>query len=342
MSASTSHSATNRRLVLRRRADHVRDAAHVVEEPVRLPGAGEALVRHAWAGVNPLFDREVCRGRVPYRRVRPGQGLGVEAVGTVEAVGPGVTRLSPGDAVATTGFGTGYQLWQTLPEADAIAVPEATPQALALVLSGASALVALEDVARVRPGETVVLSAAAGGLGHLAVQIARRQGARVVAVCGGSEKGERVRQLGADVALDYRAEPLADALARHAPAGVDVALDSVGREVYDAFLDALAPRGRLVVVGRAAEFAAGESEVVHRPRLPESLYWKGASVHAFMNALHPDAQAPARERLLAWHAAGEIEVQIDPVPFVGLEAIADVADHVFARRNLGKTVVQLG
>ena len=332
---------TNRRLVLRRVADHVRDAAWVVEEPVRQPGPGEVLVRHAWAGVNPLFDREVCRDRVPYRRVAPGQGLGVEAVGTVEAVGPGVARLSPGDAVATTGFGTGYQLWQTVSAAAAVPVPRATPEVLALVLSGVSALVALEDVARVRPGETVALSAAAGGLGHLAVQLAARRGARVLAVCGGPAKGALARRLGADVAIDYRARPLAEALARAAPHGVDVALDSVGRGVYDAFLDALAPRGRLVVVGRAAEFAAGESEVVSRPRLPEALYWKGASVHAFMNALHPDAQEPARARLLAWHAAGEITVQIDPEPFEGLDAVAEVADHVFARRNVGKTVVRL-
>ncbi len=263
---------TNRRLVLHRVADHVRDAARVVEEPVRPPGPGEVLVRHLWAGVNPLFDREVCRDRVPYRRVEPGQGLGVEAVGVVEAVGSGVATLGPGDAVATTGFGTGYQQFQTLSASDAIPVPAPTPEALTLVLSGASALVALEDVAHVRPGETVALSAAAGGLGHLAVQLAARLGARVVAVCGGPDKGALVRRLGADVAIDYRAEPLADALAREAPRGLDVALDSVGRTVYDAFLDALAPRGRLVVIGRAAEFAAGESEIVSRPRLPEALY----------------------------------------------------------------------
>ncbi len=61
-----------------------------------------------------------------------------------------------------------------------------------------------------------------------------------------------------------------------------------------------------------------------------------------MNALHPDAQDSARTRLLAWHAAGEIEVQIDPETFVGLEAIAAAADHVFARRNVGKTVVRVG
>ena len=332
---------TNRRLVLRNVGDHVRDAAHVVEGAIREPGPGEVLVRHAWAGVNPLFDREVCRDRVPYRRVRPGQGLGVEAVGVVERVGGGVTAFAPGDAVATTGFGTGYQLWQTLPASGAIAVPDATPEALALVLSGASALVALEEVARVRAGETLAVSAAAGGLGHLAVQLAKRKGARVLAICGGARKGALARRLGADVSIDYRAEPLAPALAREAPGGLDVALDSVGRTVYDAFLDALAARGRLVIIGRAAEFASGESEIVSRPRLPEALYWKGASVHAFMNALHADAQEPARRRLLAWHAAGEIRVLTDPTPFVGLEAIADAADHVFARRNVGKVVVRL-
>ena len=332
----------NRRLVLRQRADHIRDAAHVVEEPIRQPGPGEVLVRHVWAGVNPLFDREVCRDRVPYRRVQAGQGLGVEAVGIVERVGEGVDGLAEGQAVATTGFGTGYQLWQTVSAAEAIPVPEATPEHLALVLSGVSALVALEDVARVRPGETVVISAAAGGLGHLAVQLAARAEARVIGVCGGPEKGALVRELGAHASIDYRAEDLGAALTREAPDGVDVALDSVGREVYDAFLDGLAARGRLVVIGRAAEFAAGESEVVCRPRVPESLYWKGASVHAFMNALYPHRQPGARERLLAWFAAGEIRVLTDPEPFHGLAAIADAADWVFARQNRGKVVVRLG
>ena len=332
---------SNRRLVLRRVADHVRDAGEVVAEPVRQPGPGEVVVRHRWAGVNPLFDREVCRDRVPYRRVEPGQGLGVEAVGVIAAVGEGAT-LAVGAPVATTGFGTGYQLWQTLPEADVVAVPAATPEVLALVLSGASALVALEAVARVRPGETLAVSAAAGGLGHLVVQLAKRKGARVVGVCGGAEKGALVRSLGADVSIDYRAEDLADALRREAPGGLDVALDSVGREVYDAFLGALAPGGRLVVIGRAAEFEASEPEVVTRPRLPEALYWRGASVHAFMNARWPDRQADARARLFRWHADGDLRVRVDRQPFEGLEAIADAADWVFARRNQGKVVVRLG
>ena len=333
---------TNRRLVLKRVADHVRDAAEIVEEPVRQPSADEVLVRHTWAGVNPLFDREVCRGRVPYRRVEPGQGLGVEAVGVVEAVGRGGTSLAPGDPVATTGFGTGYQLWQTLPASEVVPVPEATPEALALVLSGASALVALEAVARVRPGETLAVSAAAGGLGHLVVQLAKRAGARVIGVCGGPEKGTLVRSLGADATVDYRAERTTDGLAREAPGGLDVALDSVGREVYDAFLDALAPGGRLVVIGRAAEFAADEPEVVRRPRLPEALYWKGASVHAFMNAQWPGRQPDARERLFRLRAEGGLRVLLDPEPFAGLDAVADAADWVFARRNRGKVVVRLG
>jgi NADPH-dependent curcumin reductase CurA len=305
---------------------------------LRLPGAGELLVRNRFAGVNGFFDTCVCRNEIPYRSLTPPLDLGVEAVGEVVAVGPGVAGLRPGDCVSTTRFGGGYREHQLVRAEEAWPIPAASAEMAAIRPTGVSALVALEQVAELRPGETIAISAAAGGLGQFLVQIARRLGARVIAICGGPEKQAFVRELGCEVALDHRARPLREALAEASPRGIDVGFDTVGGEVLECLLDALAARGRLLVAGRAADLGRPAPS---RPDLLERLYWKGASIRAFQNALYPEHAAEASRRLLAWHAAGELRVRIDRVRFGGLEQAADAVEHLLSGRSLGKVVLAL-
>ncbi|ANH94330.1 MULTISPECIES: zinc-binding dehydrogenase [unclassified Streptomyces] len=203
------------------------------EAPVPEPGRGEVLVRCEAVGVTLPVVRKVTEAAEPVP-------LGGEIAGEVAAVGADVTRFRPGDRVTGLCFGHGYADFAVLHEAMASPVPEGAGavDAVALVRSGLVALGALA-AARPEPGESVLVTAAAGGVGHLAVQLARVRGAgRVVGAVSGPAKADFVRSLGADEVVLYAdgswGEP------------VDYALDAVGGDLLTPALAALAPGGRLV------------------------------------------------------------------------------------------------
>ncbi len=317
-----------------------RSATRLVEEELADPGPGQVLVRNRYAGGYGFFDTCVARNEIPRMRLDPPFDAGVEAVGHVVAAGPGVSGLGEGDAVSTWRFGTGYRDYQLADARDAWKVPEASPQIVAIRPSGVSALVGLEQAGGLVSREVVAISAAAGGLGHFAVQIAKRAGNHVVGTCGGAEKEELVRQLGCDRVIDYRREDIGEVLAREYPKGVDLAYDSAGGAVLEAFLEHLAVRGRLVVSGWSSEMGPDRKPSEH-PGLLSKLYWKSASIRGFQNPLYPECHDEATRRLLELYHGGELNVFIDPEPFEGLERVADAVEHLLSGRSRGKVVVRL-
>jgi NADPH-dependent curcumin reductase CurA len=221
-----------------------------------------------------------------------------------------------------------------------VRIREASPQLLALVPTGISAMVALERIAEMRSGETVIVSAAAGGLGQFVVQLAKRAGNHVIGLTGSDVKAAALRSLGCDRVINYRTESVRDVLGREYPRGVDLAYDSVGGEIFDAFLDHLAMRGRLIISGHTSDFDKPEEPVL-QPRIYRKLYWKSASVRAFQNPAFPEFFDDACHRILDLYYRGELRVLVDPTPFSGLEQVADAVEHLLAGRNLGKVVVAL-
>ncbi len=330
-----------RALQLTRHARTLRAATEIVPLPMREPGPGEIAVRNAWCGINGIFDTQIARDAVDYVSVQLPAVMGVEAIGTVSAVGAGVRGFAPGDAAVTVRFGGGYREANVAPAAAFVAVPSASRDWLALASTGVSAWLALDHAGQARPGNTVAISAAAGGLGHFLVQLAKFRGCRVVAICGGPQKAEFVRGLGADRVIDHRQESVAEVLNREFKDGIDVAIDTVSGAIFDAMLDNLAPHGRLVV-GGAAEDLEGEPEVVTAPRIAHKLYYKGASVRGFMNGLLTAQWPQARRKVFAAYRAGQVRVCFDATPFRGLQQVCDAAEHLLAGRSMGKVVVQLG
>jgi NADPH-dependent curcumin reductase CurA len=329
-----------RAIRLERFAADFRAAADIIELPWRAPGPGEIAVRNAWCGVNGIFDTQIARNAVDYVKIAPPTLTGVEAIGVVEAVGDGVEGFAVGDAAATVRFGGGYREANIGPAAQFARVPGPRREWLALASTGVSALLAL-DAGEARGGETVAVSAAAGGLGHLIVQLAKLRGCRVVAVCGGARKADFVRGLGADVVIDYRARDVGEALAEAFKDSLDVAIDTVGGGVFDGFVDNLAPHGRLVAAGAASDLE-GRPEVVTAPRIVHKLYYKGASVRGFMNGLLTERWPAARERLFALHAEGRLNVTFEETPFRGLPAVYDAVERLLSGASMGKVVVDLG
>ncbi len=182
--------------------------------------------------------------------------LGCDGAGTVEAVGDAVTRFKPGDAVWYCHGGLGgphgnYAEYAVVDEV--IAQPK--PASLTFVEAAAAPLVlitaweALHDRARIAPEQTVLIHGGAGGVGHVAIQLARLAGARVATTVSGAEKAEFVHGLGAEYAIDYRREALVGAIADWTGGrGVDVCLDTVGPEVFARSIEVMAVYGDLVTI----------------------------------------------------------------------------------------------
>ncbi|MFI9363207.1 zinc-binding alcohol dehydrogenase family protein [Kitasatospora sp. NPDC053057] len=217
------------------------------------PGPGQVLLRAEAIGANFVdtrFRRGAPAGSV-FHRPLPGVLTG-DVVGTVEAVGPDVTGDLLGQRVAGLAldafaeFSIADAAWLArvpawLDAGAASMLPMAAPVALAALRTG-----------RTAPGETVLVHAAAGGIGHLAVQLARLLGAgTVIATAGSADKLDFLKSLGADVTVDYTAPDWPEQVRAAAPQGVDVVLDSVGGEVLQRSLELAAPLGRVVVYGAA-------------------------------------------------------------------------------------------
>lgn len=332
--------ATYGAIQLQRFADSFREGCEIVELPLNAPGAGEVRVRNLYCGINGIFDTQIARNSVDYVKIGLPTLTGVEALGVIEAVGEGVTSLREGDAVVTTRFPGGYRQCNIAPEGHFTKVADESPEWLALASTGVSAHMALNHIGAAKKGEVVAVSAAAGGLGHLIVQLAVQQGCRVVAVCGGETKGDFVRSLGAERVIDYRSESVADVLAKEYPDKLDVAIDTVSGEIFDAFLDNVAPHGRVVVGGAAADLD-GKPEVVTAPRVAHKIYYKGASVRGFMNGLLADYWPPARKEVFDLYEAGRLQVRFDEEKHLGLEGVFDAVERLLSGRSMGKVIVDL-
>jgi NADPH:quinone reductase len=232
----------------------------ITDAPVPTPGPGEILIRVSAAGVN---FADVMRSRGTYVDGPQAPYIaGFEAAGEIVALGPGVTGLERGAHVVGTGYGA-FAEYMVLPAAGVASVPAgwADEQALGLVLNWATALAALRPLGRIAAGETVLIHAAAGGVGQAAMRMARHYGATVIAAAS-RDKHDAVRALGADHVIDYRRVDVATEVLRLTGGhGADLVLESVGGPSFRAGL-AAARRitGRVVVYG----MAGGEATISNR------------------------------------------------------------------------------
>jgi NADPH-dependent curcumin reductase CurA len=328
------------KLIIHQLTGDFRGSTCLVDEPWCDPGPGQVVIRNVYAGCNGVYDTNLCRNRLRHVKVVPPFDMGIEASGYVAACGPGVTTLHEGDAVVTTKLGAGYREYQLADVSRVLAVKAPTPQVVALVPTGISGMVGLERVGELRGGETVAVSGAAGGLGHIVVQIAKLAGCHVIGLTGRDDKALLLASLGVDRVVNYRRENLREVLQQEYPRGVDIAYDSVGGEIFDAFLDNLAIRGRLVISGHTSDFDQPVENIPH-PRIYRKLYSKSASVRGFQNMAFDEFFDDAARRILDLHYQQRIKVLVDPTLFDGLDKTADAVEYLLSGRNIGKVVVRV-
>lgn len=229
------------------------EALQLVDLPVPTPGPNEIRVKQSVAGVN-YIDVYIRNGT--YKRETPFV-LGREGAGTVEAVGSGVTELRVGDRVAYMDAPQpgGYAEYVVVPVGEAVPIPAGVDDevACAAMLQGVTAHYLAHSTYRIAPGETVLVHAAAGGVGSLLTQLAKIAGATVIATAGGAAKVALALAAGADTAIDYTTTDFAPEVKRlTANKGVAVAYDSVGRDTWERSLAVVARRGYFVIFGASS------------------------------------------------------------------------------------------
>ncbi len=229
------------------------EVLRVEDSAVGDPGPGEVRVRHAAVGCN-FADTYFRSGYYPAQLPA---GVGVEGAGTIEAIGEGVTGFAPGDRVAYNGSPLGaYSSERVMPAAPLFKLPDAISfeDAAASTMRGLSATYWLAKTnPRMKAGDTILLHAAAGGVGLLAVQLAKLLGLRVIGTVSSEEKATKARALGCDEIIFYRREDVAERIKKLTDGeGVTTVFDSVGKDTFEGSLKSLKRRGVLVGCGTAS------------------------------------------------------------------------------------------
>jgi NADPH2:quinone reductase len=300
--------------------------------PVPSPGAGEVRFRVEAAGLN-FIDTYKRSGLYPMPLPFV---VGQEAAGVVTAVGAGVADFRVGDRVATVSASGAYAQEVIAPAAQLVRVPAGVESkvAAAVLLQGMTAHYLACDTWTLKPGDTALVHAAAGGTGLLLTQIAKLRGARVLATVGNDEKAALAREAGADAVCVYTRENFADAArAFTGGRGVDVVYDGVGKATFEGSLNSLRPRGMLVSFGNASGAVPPFAPLLLSQK--GSLYFTRPTLaHYTLTAAELSARAGD---LFQWIAAGLLRVRIGAT--FPLAQAADAHRALEGRATTGKVLL---
>jgi NADPH-dependent curcumin reductase CurA len=335
---------TNRQIVLASRPHGEPEPANfrLAEADVPNPGEGEMLVRNRYFSMEPatrgwLDDND----KNYFAPLQIGQAIRSIAMG--EVVASNNPNYAPGDVVR------GLMAWEDysiasdetiLIEKTAISLGVSPSYYLgALGGSGETGYVGLHQIGRIQPGETVVVSAATGGVGHIAGQVARLHGCRTIGIVGSAEKARVATEvLGYDAIVNYRETPdIAAALKTVAPDGVDVFFDNVGGPTLDALLMSMKPMGRIVCCGMIASYNDSDNPP------PILNIWQVVArqieMKGFLLYSYADHIPAALRQLETWVQSGELKVLENK--HVGIEHTPELFCDLLAGRTTGKSLIEL-
>ncbi|WAC91181.1 NADP-dependent oxidoreductase [Mycobacterium sp. Aquia_213] len=328
----------NRQILLRRRPTGLvaLDDTELITAAAPVPADGEALLRTTYVGLDAAV-RTWLNDQPGY--LPPVQlGEVIRAAGIGEVVQTRCDAFAVGDVVTTL---SGFQEYVIIRD-DVFSTPVPSEDDQLAVMSvygptGATAYIGMVDVGMPQPGETVVVSAAAGATGSIAGQIAKIAGARVVGIAGGPEKCRAVvEDFGFDACIDYKNDDIAAALKEHCPKRVDVYFDNVGGPILNAVLGRLANNARVVLCGVISSYLTGEHP---GPANYVNLLSKTARMQGF-NALDQWGRFDeAHAALRKWGAEGRLAHR--ETVFDGIASCVDALNGLFTGANIGKTLVKI-
>ena len=310
------------------------------ETPIPEPGDGEMLVRAIYLDVAPYMVGRISPQKNYATGVSPGDVMVGGAIG--EVVGSNTLSYKPGDIVVTGNFG-----WQDFAVLKPAMVRRVDTDVAPLPcwldflgMNGVTAYFGLVDAAEMKPGDTVVISAAAGSVGQIAGQIAKLAGCRAIAITSSLKKLEWCRELGYDDGISYRTESdLPAAIARVCPNGVDVYFDNTAGPILDAVLQNLATHARITVCGTVSlADRFGQPDIGER--FMRRILVARARIQGFLVGDYHQHYQEAWTRLVNWYRTGALKCQYDIVE--GLENTPKAFLRLLTSQNLGKQLVKVG
>src|ERR1700729_4281532 len=308
----------------------------ITEVEAPRPGDGEARVEIAYAGLN-FFDTLIIEGKYQVKPTPPFSPAG-EFSGRVVALGPGALGFEVGDRVmGACAYGAAAEQI-ALPTSRLVKIPDglALDKAAGLSVTYGTSRHALKQRAEMKPGETLLVLGASGGVGLAAVEIGKAMGARVIAGASSEEKLAFTRRYGAADTINTAGDDMRAGLQELGPKGVDVVYDPVGGPLTEAALRSLAWKGRLLVIG----FASGE---IPRPPLNIPLL-KGCDIRGVywgeFTAREPEAHRQNLAQLMDWAKSGVLSIHVHGT--YSLEDYRKAFDAIAQRQTLGKTLLSFG
>ncbi|CAN6890928.1 unnamed protein product [Brassica oleracea] len=326
------------KIIVHALSHNFRNATRIVRTPLQLPiRPHQVLLKIIYAGVN-ASDVNFSSGRyftggspkLPF-------DAGFEGVGLIAAVGESVKNLEVGTPAAVMTFGA-YAEYMIVSSKHVLPVPRPDPEVVAMLTSGLTALTALEKAGQMKSDETVLVTAAAGGTGQFAVQLAKLAGNKVIATCGGSEKAKLLKELGVDRVIDYKAEDIKTVLKKEFPKGVDIIYESVGGKMFDLCLNALAVYGRLIVIGMISQYQGEKGwQPSNYPGLCEKILAKSQTVAGFFLVQYSQLWKQNLDKLFNLYSLGKLKVVgIDQKKFIGLNTVSDAVEYLHSGKSTGK------
>ena len=331
--------ATHREIIYLRAPNGMPDAGcfRLVEAPIPRPSDGQVLARTHFLSIDPYMRRQMGGGHGQYANpLKPGDAMIGRGAGVViESRHP---DFKCGDPVQSE---FGWREHAVLDGQGLHKLPEdLKPLSLSLGIvgqSGATAMVGLVDIASIKAGETLVVSAAAGAVGSAVGQIARIKDCRVIGIAGGPEKCHHVvADLGFHDCIDYKAGPIGPALAKAAPQGVDIYFDNVGGDILDAVLPHLNMNARVPICGQISQYNRREREGLRDTGV---FLDKCIKLQGFRIGSHLARRDQALDQLMDWYRAGRLKFR--EAVAEGLEAAPAALISMLSGGNIGKQVVRL-
>lgn len=307
-------------------------------EPAAQPGAGEVLIKVQYISLDPAMRGWMNEGRSYVPPVALGEVMRAGGIGRVIASND--AKVAVGDTVRAT---TGVQDYALVKADDVVKVdPRIAPLPRflgVLGMPGMTAYFGLLDVGQPEPGETIVVSAAAGAVGSVVGQIAKIKGCRVIGIAGGVDKCRAAREeFGFDAVIDYKSEDVRKKLREHCPKGIDVFFDNVGGVILEAALANLAPKARIVLCGAISQYNS-KPEELRGPRNYMALLVSRARMEGFVVFDYAARYAEAAKAMAGWIAESKLKAREDIVE--GLEMFPQTLLKLFRGENLGKLVIKV-
>jgi NADPH-dependent curcumin reductase CurA len=307
------------------------------QERAAEPNEGELLVKVLYISLDPAMRGWMNEGKSYVPPVGIGEVMRALAVGRV--IASRHPKFPAGDFVSGS-FGV-----QEYAVSDGKGVSKVDTRIAplpvhlsALGMTGLTAYFGLLDVGHPKPGDTVVVSGAAGAVGSVVGQIAKIKGCRAVGIAGGEEKCRYiVQELGFDAAIDYKCDDAKKSLRAHCPRGVDVYFDNVGGDILDAVLAQLARGARVLICGAISQY--NNTGPVKGPANYRSLLVNRASMMGFLVFDYAERYAEALREMAGWLAAGKLKSREDIVE--GLETFPETLLKLFNGENVGKLIVKV-